>query len=101
MAQFDVYENTNTLTQEQIPYLLDIQNDLLDGLRTRVVVPLGIGVMPISHLNPVLEIDGFQCVMLTQEMAGVPVRLLSKKVMNLSHRRTDILHAVDFLVTGF
>ncbi len=29
MAQFDVYKNTNPLTNETIPYLLDVQNDIL------------------------------------------------------------------------
>jgi len=29
MAQFDVYINSNPSTKEEIPYLLDIQNDIL------------------------------------------------------------------------
>lgn len=40
MAQFDVYINPNTATRKVIPYLLDVQADLLDTLTTRVVVPL-------------------------------------------------------------
>ena len=40
MAQFDVYENTNPETRKTIPYLLDVQAELLDNLATRVVVPL-------------------------------------------------------------
>lgn len=40
MAQFDVHANPNPSTQEEIPYLLDIQSDLLESLATRVVVPL-------------------------------------------------------------
>ena len=30
MAQFDVYRNANTATRARIPYLLDVQSDLLD-----------------------------------------------------------------------
>ena len=30
MAQFDVYKNENELTNKKVPYLLDIQNDILD-----------------------------------------------------------------------
>ncbi|CAA6816935.1 MAG: Unknown protein [uncultured Thiotrichaceae bacterium] len=40
MAQFDVYRNNNPASQEHIPYLLDVQSDLLDVLNTRVIVPL-------------------------------------------------------------
>jgi len=32
MAQFDVFENPNQETNQAVPYLLDIQADLLDGL---------------------------------------------------------------------
>ena len=38
MAQFDVYRNTNPATRTRIPYLLDIQSDLLESISTRVVV---------------------------------------------------------------
>jgi toxin CcdB len=40
MAQFTVYRNKNPQTRSTVPFLLDIQNDLLDDLETRVVVPL-------------------------------------------------------------
>ena len=40
MAQFDVYLNPNSSTRRNIPYLLDVQADLLDAMATRVVVPL-------------------------------------------------------------
>jgi hypothetical protein len=35
MAQFDVYRNPNAATRERMPYLLDVQPDLLDALATR------------------------------------------------------------------
>ena len=38
MAQYDLYANSNPETSETIPYLLDVQADLLDNLATRVVV---------------------------------------------------------------
>jgi toxin CcdB len=40
MPQFTVYKNKNLRTRGEIPFFLDIQNDLLSGLETRVVVPL-------------------------------------------------------------
>ena len=40
MPQFAVHKNTNPATRAAVPLLLDVQNDLLADLATRVVVPL-------------------------------------------------------------
>lgn len=101
MAQFDVYENTNKATLEFFPYLLDVQNDLLSSLKTRVVVPLGLGITPIRHLNPIFKIEGKNVVMSTAAMAGVSLSSCGKKVLNLSDNRNEIIDALDFLVNGF
>jgi toxin CcdB len=39
MARFDVYA-TPGRHADSTPYLLDVQSDLLDGLDSRVVIPL-------------------------------------------------------------
>jgi len=39
MPRFDVYANEGA-SAKTTPYVLDIQNDLFDGLDTRVVIPL-------------------------------------------------------------
>ena len=104
MAQFDVYENTNPDTQKIVPYLLDIQANLLEDLATHVVVPL----IPVSvmgkaakHLNPVFTIKKTNVVMSTAELAGVPTRILGEKVASLSDYRNEIIAALDFLFTGY
>lgn len=40
MARFDVYVNPDAAGRTLIPYLLDVQNDHVRGLQTRVMVPL-------------------------------------------------------------
>ena len=54
MAKYDVYRRT-----EQDGYLLDVQTDLLDELKTRVVVPLiAAGIRrhsQLRRLNPVFH----------------------------------------------
>ncbi|MFQ5633472.1 MAG: CcdB family protein, partial [bacterium] len=40
MSQFTAYQNKNPKTKKTFPYLVDIQSDLLDELRTTVVIPL-------------------------------------------------------------
>lgn len=104
MAQFDVYKNSNSATNKTYPYVLDVQNNLLDSLATRVVVPLAsekkVGT-PMARLNPCFEIEGKRVVMSTAELAGVSKQSLGKKVASLISRRNEILGALDFVITGF
>jgi len=103
MAQFDVFRNPDESSRDEIPYLLDIQSDLLDPLATRVVVPLVTAERmprPARHLNPVFELEGRRVVMSTAELAGVLRSRLGEKVGSLAHRREEILRAVDFLLSG-
>ncbi len=101
MAQFDVYRNTNSATFATFPYLLDIQNDLLSILQTRVVVPLATGITPIKHLNPSFLINNETIIMSTADMASIPLSLCGEVVGNLSDKRDEIIDALDFLVIGF
>jgi len=103
MAQFDVYLNPNAATRKSIPYLLDVQADLLDTLATRVVVPLILSEemgLAAKHLNPQFKIKGVAVVMSTAELAGVPNRSLGDKVTTLKSKRDEIIAALDILFTG-
>ena len=103
MAQFDVYLNPNVATRKSIPYLLDVQADLLDTLATRVVVPLILAEemgLAAKHLNPQFKIKGEAVVMSTAELAGVPSRSLGDKVTTLKSKRDEIIAALDILFTG-
>ena len=107
MGQFTVFENPNRSTRSTYPYFLDIQSDLLQDLRTTVVIPLSpvrlAGKAAISKLCPVLEleIDGESYVALTQQLAGVDRHTLGKAVCNLTSCRSDIVAALDFIISGF
>jgi len=103
MAQFDVYLNPNTETQAYIPYLLNVQADLLDVLATRMVIPLHTTASmpkPARHLNPILVIDNEKYVLSTAELAGIPSTMLGKPVANITNQRQDIITALDFVFTG-
>ncbi len=104
MAQFDVYRNANPATRARIPYLLDVQSDLLDILATRVVVPLCkpevLKGKLAERLNPLLEVEGRRMVMLTPELAGVSRKALGEPVGNLAHERASIIAALDLVFTG-
>lgn len=101
MAQFDVYENLNEKSKQNIPYLLDIQNDVLKNLNTKVVIPLIITNKAINFLNPRFTINQIDVILSTAELASISVENLGNKVCSLKDKREEIIGAVDFLVTGF
>ena len=104
MPQFDVYRNLNPAGRARIPYLLDVQSDLLDRLATRVVVPLCkpqlLKDKLADRLNPVFEIEGRKVAMLTPELAGVPLKVLGEPIDNLAKHRNTIVAAIDLVVSG-
>ena len=103
MAQFDVYINPNPATRELIPYLLDVQTDLLDSLATRVIVPLVVAEQvgkAAKQLNPQFQINSIAVTMSTPELAGVDNRSLGEKVASLKAKRDEIIAALDLLFTG-
>lgn len=104
MAQFKAYENPNRATRKVYPYLLDIQSNLLDELRTTIVIPLcpasAVGKAAITKLCPTFEINGKRVVALTQQLAGVDRNVLGKEVCDLSGHRTEIIEALDFIISG-
>jgi toxin CcdB len=103
MAQFDLYRNPAPSAQ-YVPYLLDVQSDLLRGIATRIIVPLfhekAFG--PVSRrLNPFFEIEKNVVVMSTAEIAGVLPTALGEKIGSLADQRDAIRDALDFAFQGF
>lgn len=104
MQQFSVYKNKNTNTRKEYPYLLNIQSDLLDELKTVVVIPFikqsTFKQKPIKYLMPIFTIEGKECVLLTPQIAGIPRNQLGTVVENLAHFRSEIIGAIDFMISG-
>ena len=99
MAQYDVFQNP-----EGSGYLLDVQSDLLDGLSTRLVIPLLLASQeprPATRLNPVMRIGDDSHIMVTQFMAAVPHKLLQTQVTSAAWMRDEITAAIDMLTHGF
>ena len=104
MAQFDIYRNPNPETNLAIPFLLDMQSDLLEPLNTRVVAPLIIhseAKHKATILNPCFEIEGQSVFLSTPELAGIPSMTLGRSVGSLAQHRDQIIATLDLLVTGF
>ena len=105
MARFDVYANPGK-HEATTPYLLDVQSDLLDGLDSRLVIPLRSmdhfpKVKIPTRLTPVLTIDGKNFLLETPKMGAVPKRILKNPVTSLAYEQDQIVSALDFLFQGF
>ena len=105
MPRFDVYRNSGTHAIVT-PYLLDVQSDMLQGLETRIVVPLRrrdrfpVVSLPVN-LTPTFEIEGIECLLETPKLAAVPLRLLKTPVASLASSQFKITAALDFLFHGY
>lgn len=99
MARYDVYRN-----EGGAGYLLDVQSDLLNGLNTRVVVPLipaDVSPSAAERLNPVFSFDDVEVVMATQFLAAVPQKELGGPLGSLERVGDEISTALDMLFLGF
>ncbi|WP_457581038.1 CcdB family protein [Ensifer canadensis] len=98
MARYDVYANPGG------GLVLDVQTDMLDELKTRVVVPLlpmEAAPKPAKRLNPVFEVSGVRYTLVTQFLAAIPLSALADPVANLSERHDEIVAALDMVFHGF
>lgn len=98
MARFVVYAN-----RQGSGYLLDVQANLLEHLTTCVVVPLlpvHAAPKPAKVLNPIFEVEGQLCVLVTQFLAAVPKGIMGAEVLNLRDESGVIVNALDCLFQG-
>lgn len=105
MGAYSVFQNPNPETNTAVPFMLDVQSELLFELGTRVVVPLyrmeAAGVRALSRLTPVVAFQGESLVAMVPELAGISRRELGPVSGDLALARGEILQAMDLLLTGF
>ena len=104
MARFDVYANPQAAERKHTPYLLDVQNDYINALPTRIVVPLrreSVFGPRARNLNPAFIIGTDNVVLDTAAMGAMPVAELRKTVANLRETRAVIQEALDTLFGAY
>ena len=89
-----------------MPFLLNVQADLLENLDTCIVIPLRLresfaSVRLPEDLIPAFFIDGVFCLLETPKMAAVPRKILKSPVLNLKKETDRITLAIDRLFHGF
>jgi len=104
VAHFDVYPNPAVGERKHTPYLLDLQNDYIDGLSTRVVAPLRRAAAfgpRARNLNPVFTVAEEDLVLDAATLGALPLALLRRPVANLRGARVPIQEALDTLFGNF
>ncbi len=104
MARFDIYSNPYAPERSHTPYVLDIQNDHLGPLATRVVIPLrtakSMGVLAPS-LNPTITVDGKTVILDTTALAPVPAIMLKRPVADARRWHAEVADALDTLFGAY
>jgi toxin CcdB len=104
MARFDVFANPVAAERKHTPYLVDVQNDFISDLQSRVVVPLRreLAFGPRTRdLNPVLQVNDVAMVLDTAALGAVPASELRKALGNVHAERGLIQEALDALFGGY
>ncbi|WP_347278422.1 CcdB family protein [Plasticicumulans sp.] len=104
MAQFDVCRNPNAGTATRVPYLLDVQHDLIAVFESRAIVPRVDPALVretlVQRRLPVFTIIDRRLVRMPQSITGRPARTPGPAVAALAGQRAELLAALDLLFTG-
>jgi toxin CcdB len=103
MAQFDVYPNPNPASRERVPFVVNVQSDLLEQLPSRLVMPLsrvGLGKGAPRRLARTFEVKGENLALMAHLAAPVDARLLKKAVASLAAERHEFADAMDAVLSG-
>lgn len=105
MSRFDVFANPGR-NSHNIPYLIDVQSNVISGLATRIVVPL----RPLSSFSsmtlppdlfPIIAINGEDYVMDTPQLGAIPASELKVNITSARSHQFAIQGALDRLFGAY
>ena len=103
-AQFDVYENPSKTSKKYYPYLVDIQNNYISELATRIVIPLGFAKHfeneVMTKLQFKVQYEEQDLILMTPQISSMARNQLKKPIGSLEHLRQEIIDALDFAISG-
>jgi len=104
MAQFDVYINPSRHSRESIPYVVEVQSNLLSELQSRLVMPLAhpqfLTARGPKDLCPEVQVEGSIVRVLPYLAAAVSPRALGRPVASLVHDASVLARALDAVMSG-
>jgi toxin CcdB len=105
MSRFDIFANPGK-NRHNIPYLVDVQSNVISGLGTRVVVPLRpLSTFPSmalpTDLFPIIAVNGEDHVMDTPQLGAFPLSELKINVASGGAYQFEIQSALDRLLGAY
>ena len=104
MAQYDVYPNPSARSRACVPFVVDVQSNLLSALPTRLVLPLtrtAVAVQQAPHqLAPLFTVAGERLALQPQASAGLDARWLRDPVASLAAHAGEIRAAMEVVLGG-
>jgi toxin CcdB len=105
MARFHIYQNTSTRSAVA-PFLVDVQNDFIESLATRIVIPLmaanAIKRKPTGDVFPLIQVLGTAYFLFTHELAAAPLTRLRTIVGTVNvEDRIKIQNALDRVFVAY
>jgi toxin CcdB len=99
MARFDIYSNPGK-NKDNIPYLLEVQSNVISGLASRLVIPLrtmsGFATLALpSDLFPTITVNGIDHFLDTPQMGAIPLSELKVKAGSAQACQFEIQTALD------
>lgn len=100
-----MYRNRDRRTWRIYPYLIDVQAEVLDGLATRVVIPLirasGPTQFPLMYLMPAVTLENRSYIAMSPQLTAVERSVLGARIGVLSTHSRAIDSAIGLLLHGF
>lgn len=103
MAQYDVFTNPSASATDGIPYVVVVQSDMLDGLPTRLTMPLAVldaATKVPTTLCPVIAVKGRRLNALAHYTAPLPAKALKRPVDNVAAQASALVSALDAVLSG-
>lgn len=105
MAQFDVYRNPSARQRDVMPYMVEVQSNLLQGLPTRLMMPLGIAALLPSaiprNLCPRIDFNSERMHLLAHLASPFRATDIGKPLGSVAEHASDIVAALDAVLSGF
>lgn len=105
MEQYFAYQNKGP-GKGVYPYLVNLQHPIASVLKHVLVAPAIelaqlSGNKPPAKICPVVDIAEKPHVVMTHMMAGIPAKEFGERIADLTHERTALRDALDFLINGY
>ena len=104
MAQFDVFENANSRTVKQFPYLLEVQSNLFEDANRAVYIPLVSERTlkePDEILNAALTVAGTSVRLFPLDISSALRSAMGKLVGNVQDDSDSVVAAMDLLFARY